>query len=83
MRTALVDMLNLARTRRILGSGYSSFSEAARFYGATHSLLIDRGTPAGDSGWEWFHSLPEFETAGVDFGEAVIVTNETVTRRTR
>ena len=27
---ALVDMLNLARTRRILGSGYSSFSEAAQ-----------------------------------------------------
>ena len=78
VRTALVDMLNLARTRRILGSGYSSFSEAARFYGSTHSLLFDRAAPAGDSGWEWFHSLPEFETAGVDFGEAVsVVSNET------
>ena len=79
VRTALVDMLNLARTRRILGSGYSSFSEAARFYGSTHSLLLDRGAPAGDSGWEWFHSLPDFETAGVDFGEGAhaAISNET------
>lgn len=79
VRTALVDMLNLARTRRILGSGYSSFSEAARFYGSTHSLLFDRGAPAGDSGWEWYHSLPDFETAGVDFGEGAhaSLSNET------
>ena len=62
---ALIPALALTR---ILGSGYSSFSEAARFYGSTHNLLPG-GAPAGYSGWEWFHSLPDFETAGVDFGE--------------
>ena len=46
-------MLNLARTRRILGSFYSSFSEAARFFGQVDSF----GT-----------QLP-IEYAGVDFGE--------------
>ena len=47
-----VDMLNLARTQRILGSFYSSFSEAARFFGQADSF----GT-----------QLP-IEYAGVDFG---------------
>lgn len=51
MGTALTDILNLARTGRILGSGYSSFSEVARYYGAADSL----GT-----------ELP-FEAAGIDF----------------
>ena len=46
-------MLNLARTRRILGSFYSSFSEAARFFGQVDPF----GT-----------QLP-IEYAGVDFGE--------------
>ena len=37
------------------------------------------GAPAGDSGWEWYHSLPDFETAGVDFGEGAhaSLSNET------
>ena len=35
---ALVDMLNLARTGRILGSGYSSFSEVASWLGAATHL---------------------------------------------
>ena len=45
-------MLNLARTRRIFGSSYSSFSEAARFFGQVDSS----GT-----------QVP-IEHAGVDFG---------------
>ena len=52
MGIALTDILNLARTRRLLGSGYSSFSEVARFYGAANIF----GT-----------ELP-FEAAGIDFG---------------
>ena len=55
MQLALADMLNLARTRRILGSSYSSFSEAARFFGRADL----RGM-----------QLP-MEFAGVDFGEGV------------
>ena len=34
MAAALTDIVNLAHTGRLLGSGYSSFSETARFYGA-------------------------------------------------
>ena len=51
MGIALTDVLNLARTGRLLGSGYSSFSEVARFYGAADAL----GTELA------------FEAAGVDF----------------
>ena len=36
MRYSLVDMLNLARTRLILGSGYSSYSEVAAQMGTLH-----------------------------------------------
>jgi len=32
---SLVDMMNLARTRQILGSGYSSYSEVAAYLGGT------------------------------------------------
>ena len=55
IKLALVDMLNLARTRRILGSFYSSFSEVARFYGRADW----RGKP-----------LPG-EFAGVHFGVGI------------
>ena len=50
---ALVDLLNLAATSRLLGSFYSSFSEVARFYGR-----------AADS---WLGLEMPFEAAGVDF----------------
>lgn len=52
MGIALTDILNLARTGRLLGSGYSSFSEVARFYGTDDALL---GTELS------------FEAAGIDF----------------
>ena len=35
LRYSLVDMMNLARTRLILGSGYSSYSEVAARMGGT------------------------------------------------
>lgn len=51
MGIALTDILNLARTGRILGSGYSSFSEVARYYGSA----------------DHFGTELAFEAAGVDF----------------
>ena len=51
MRIALSDVLNLARTGRLLGSFYSSFSEVARYRGQADVL----GT-----------ELP-FEASGEDF----------------
>ena len=48
---ALVDILNLARTQRVLGSFYSSFSEVARYYGVA----------------DWQGNELPFEAAGVDF----------------
>ena len=51
MEAALVDVLNLARTQRILGSFYSSFSEVARYYGTS----------------DVFGSELPFEAAGIDF----------------
>ena len=48
-----MDLLNLARTRSLLGSSWSSFSEAAAYYGGEGGsplqLLLagrDFGTPA-------------------------------------
>lgn len=46
-KLALVDMLNLARTRRILGSFYWSFSEVARFYGRADRRSNAAGEFAG------------------------------------
>ena len=51
LRLALADMLNLARTRRILGSYFSSFSEVAQHW---------------DGDWPWGTPTP-IEYAGVDF----------------
>ena len=56
VRIALVDMLNLARTRRILGSYYSSFSEAA---------AVGLGVR-----WPWGTTVPR-EYAGKDFGDGI------------
>ena len=65
IRAALVDMLNLARTQRILGSGFSSFSEVARFYGSTRALWgLGRLGPAVE------HYVPPLEVAGIDFAAA-------------
>ena len=36
MLYSLVDLMNLARTKLILGSGYSSYSEVAAQMGGTH-----------------------------------------------
>ena len=33
MRYSLIDLMNLARTRLILGSGWSSYSEVAAYWG--------------------------------------------------
>uniref|UniRef100_A0A7S3EWA1 Peptide-O-fucosyltransferase 1 n=1 Tax=Haptolina ericina TaxID=156174 RepID=A0A7S3EWA1_9EUKA len=54
MRYSLVDMLNLARTKLILGSGWSSYSEVAAMWGGT----------MGEDGME---ALP-MQMAGRDFG---------------
>ena len=56
VRYALADMLNLARTSRVLGSYYSSFSEVA---------ALGLGTS-----WPFGRPVPR-EYAGVDFGEGV------------
>lgn len=40
MKYSLVDMLNLARTRLILGSGYSSYSEVAAFVGGASGKSV-------------------------------------------
>ena len=37
---SLVDMMNLARTRLILGSGYSSYSEVAAQMGGRHGAAL-------------------------------------------
>lgn len=65
--TALVDMLNLAHTGRILGSGYSSYSEVAAWLGSTRKLIpgIDGQERPGP-----FKSVP-IELAGRDFGEKI------------
>ena len=62
--SALVDMLNLARTRRILGSGYSSFSEAAQHYGSIRAHPL--WGPLGPA--DWSHFVPKVEVAGTAFG---------------
>jgi hypothetical protein len=41
MRDALIDLLCLARTRRVIGSVYSSFSEAAAEIGGVELVAID------------------------------------------
>ena len=51
IEVALTDILNLARTSRLLGSGYSSFSEVARYYGSS----------------DWIGTELPFEAAGTDF----------------
>ena len=61
---SLVDMLNLARTRRILGSGYSSFSEAAQHYGSIRAHPL--WGPLGPA--DWSHFVPKVEVAGTAFG---------------
>ena len=53
LRYSLIDLMNLARTRLILGSGYSSYSEVAARMGGT-------GLPSS-------HGLPIL-MAGRDFG---------------
>ena len=56
---SLVDMLNLARTKLILGSGYSSYSEvAARMGGTSGDRLGGRGLP--------------ILMAGRDFGDTIL-----------
>ena len=40
MTYSLVDMMNLARTRMILGSGYSSYSEVASQMGGKHGNAV-------------------------------------------
>ena len=57
-------MLNLARTRRILGSGYSSFSEAAQHYGSIRAHPL--WGPLGPA--DWSHFVPKVEVAGTAFG---------------
>ena len=58
--TALIDMLNLARTGRILGLGYSSYLELASWIGAN-----DRPQPGINSG----PMRPvQMEVAGLHFG---------------
>lgn len=42
IRDALVDLLCLFRTRRVIGSFYSSFSEAAAEIGGVELVVIDR-----------------------------------------
>ena len=64
IKLALVDMLNLARTRRILGSGYSSFSEAAQHYGSIRAHPL--WGPLGPA--DWSHFVPKVEVAGTAFG---------------
>ena len=60
---SLVDMLNLARTRRILGSGYSSYSEVAAWIGAY-------ATPPSTT----VRSI-RLEMAGRDFGKVLLPTS--------
>lgn len=50
MRSSLVDMLNLARTRMILGSGYSSYSEVAAQMGSLHGESLPILTAGRDFG---------------------------------
>ena len=59
---SLVDMLNLARTRLILGSGYSSYSEVAAWMGAYAPRRFDRVHPL------------RLEMAGRDFGKELLPT---------
>ena len=58
MVASLVDMLNLARCQRILGSGWSSFTEVAAQWG---------GGGGGGEGGEEDDGVP-LERAGIDFG---------------
>jgi hypothetical protein len=52
VRFALVDMLSLAKTRKLYGSNWSSFTEAAQRFGAPKALLAgqDFGREKGAAG---------------------------------
>jgi hypothetical protein len=52
VRFALVDMLSLAKTRKLYGSNWSSFTEAAQRFGAPKALLAgqDFGREEGAAG---------------------------------
>jgi len=55
---SLADMLNLARTRLIMGSGWSSFSEVAAILGGAAAGTLPLGTRAL-AGWRT-PELPNF-----------------------
>ncbi len=73
MLEAMADLLNLARCRRILGSGWSSYTEVAARWGGGADGGADEG--GAGAGWLFGSSSSDgsegvpVERAGVDFGE--------------